>query len=133
MHARDTLDVVISWCPDTIDAQGLCWSPDGRWLVIWESASQGHKILVYTADGHLYRTWNGPIPVCEEDADIEMGAGIKLFEWSKNGALLAVGDYGKRVTLLATPSFTESMSIIHTSVVQPAESCQVQLSTFVMN
>ena len=35
-------------------------SADGKWLVIWESASQGHALFVYTADGHLFKTWNGP-------------------------------------------------------------------------
>ncbi len=125
IHARDTLDVVRSWWPNTIDAQGLSWSADGRWLVVWESASQGHRIVVYTADGHLYRTWNGPIPVSEEDTDISLGAGIKLFDWSKNGAHVAVGDFGRRITLLSAPSFTESMSLLHTASVKPAQALQI--------
>jgi hypothetical protein len=126
VHAKDTLDVTRSWWPETIDAQGLCWSSDGRWLVIWESSSQGHRILVYTADGHLFKTWHGPIPTSEEDTDIGLGAGIKLFDWSRNGALVAVGDYSRRVTILSAPSFTETTSLFHTTAVKPADSLQVR-------
>jgi WD repeat-containing protein WRAP73 len=128
IHARDTLDVARSWWPDTIDAQGLCWSADGKWLVVWESASQGHKILVYTADGHLFKTWHGPVLISEEDSDIALGAGIKLFDWSRTGALVAVGDYSRRVAILSAPSFTETTSLFHTASVKPVESLQVMAS-----
>lgn len=132
IHAKDTLDVTRSWWPDTIDAQGICWSADGRWLVVWESASQGHKILVYTADGHLFKTWNGPVPISEEDSDITLGAGIRLFDGSRNGAVVAVGDYSRRVTILSAPSFTETTSLFHTTTVKPAESLQVTFSLLLM-
>ncbi len=126
IHARDTLDVQRSWWPDTVDAQGLEWSPDGRWLAVWESASQGHRLLVYTADGHLFRSWNGPLPTSEEETDITLGAGIKLFVWGRNGAHIAIGDYTDMVTILSAPSFSESMSIVHTAAVKPTESLQVK-------
>lgn len=129
IHARDTLDVTRSWYPDTIDAQGICWSPDGRWLAIWESASQGHRVLIYAADGYLYKTWNGPLPVAGDDTDLTLGAGVKLFDWNKTGSHVAIGDYSKRVTLLAAPSYTESMNMLHTTVINPAEALQVRLST----
>lgn len=125
LHARDTLDVTRSWLPDTVDAQGICWSSDGRWLVVWESASQGHKIVVYTADGHLFTSWKGPLSLSEEDRDILLGPGIKLFDWSRTGAHVAIGDYSRRVTILAAPSFTESVSLLHATAVKPADSLQV--------
>ena len=77
IHSRDTLDVKRSWWPDTTDAQGLQWSADGRFLTVWESASQGHRLLVYTADGHLFKAWNGPITTSEDEVDLALGAGIK--------------------------------------------------------
>ena len=125
IHARDTLEVTRSWHPDTVDAQGLGWSPDGRWLVVWESASQGHRLLIYAADGYLYKIWNGPLPITEEDNDLALGPGIKLFEWNKTGSHLAIGDYSKKVTLLAAPSYVQSMNMHHTTVVTPAETLQV--------
>jgi len=126
VHVKDSLDVMRSWCPDTIDAQGVCWSADGRWLVVWESPSQGHRICVYTADGHLFKCWNGPVHISDEDSDISLGAGIKLLDWSRDGALVAVGDYSRRVTILSAPSFTETTSLFHTTTVKPAESLQVR-------
>jgi len=126
IHARETFEVTRSWHPDTIDAQGINWSPDGRWLVVWESASQGHRLLIYAADGYLYKTWNGPIPVTEDDTDLSLGAGIKLLEWNKTGSHMAVGDYSRRIALLAAPSFAESMNLLHTATVKPAETVQVR-------
>ncbi|KAF8852339.1 hypothetical protein BDZ45DRAFT_600095 [Acephala macrosclerotiorum] len=124
IHTPGTLDVIRSWLPQSIDAQGLCWSADGRWLVAWESASQGHALFVYTADGHLFKTWNGSISA-SDDPDATLGAGIKIFEWSGNGAHIAIGDHGMRVAILGAPWFTESMGMVHTAAVKPAESLQI--------
>ncbi|EKD20302.1 WD40 domain-containing protein [Drepanopeziza brunnea f. sp. 'multigermtubi' MB_m1] len=125
IHSRGALDVTRSWWPETVDAQGIQWSADGRWLVVWESASQGHRLLVYTADGHLFKAWNGPMPMSEEDVDLTLGAGIKLFHWGCNGQHMAVGDYTDRVTILSAPSFSESMIITHTADVKPTGSLQI--------
>jgi hypothetical protein len=125
IHARDTLEVVRSWAADTVDAQGLDWSPDGRWIVVWESAAQGHRALVYTADGHLFKSWNGPTPVSDEEADIALGAGIKLYDWARTGTNVAVGDYSKRVSVLAAPAFTETVSLLHTTAIKPSETLQI--------
>jgi hypothetical protein len=125
IHAQGVLEVVRSWCPDTIDAQGLLWSSDGTWLVVWESASQGHRILIYTADGHLFKAWNGPLPLSDEDIDAILGAGIKLLDWSDNGKLIAIGDHSRRVTVISSPVLTESISLLHPTAVKPEESLQV--------
>ncbi|KAF4624422.1 hypothetical protein G7Y89_g13749 [Cudoniella acicularis] len=125
IHVRDTSEVIRSWHPETIDAQGITWSSDGRWLVVWESSSQGHRLFAYTADGHLYKTWNGPTPVSDEDIDIQLGAGIKILEWNRTGTHIAVGDYSKRITILSTPAFNESMNVLHTTAVKPTEALQV--------
>ena len=125
IHARESQEVVRSWNPDTIDAQAIAWSMDGRWIAILESASQGHKICVYTADGHLFTTWNGPHPTSHEDMDLDLGAGIKMFSWNRTGTFAAIGDHSKRVTILSTPSFTETLNIQHTSGVTPSNTLQV--------
>ncbi|CAG8950574.1 hypothetical protein HYFRA_00002783 [Hymenoscyphus fraxineus] len=125
IHAHGTHLVTRSWHPDTIDAQGLVWSADGRWLVVLESAAHGHKFFVYTADGHLFKTWNGPRPFSILDTDIELGPGIKMFDWNHNGGVFAIADHSKRVTILSTPSFTESLNVQHTASVTPTDTLQV--------
>ena len=101
----DTRDVVVLLAPRThglvhsfvlatVDAQGLKWSPDGRWLAIWEAASAGYMVFIYTADGHLFKTYHGG-----QDTE-NVGLGIKGVEWDPTGKYLAVGTYDDQVTLL---------------------------------
>ncbi len=126
IHARTTYDVIRSWNADTVDAQGLSWSPDGRWLAVTESASQGHKILFYTADGHLFKIWNGPTPTSDDDKDLALGAGVTMLEWASSGDHLAVGDYGSRVTLLSAPLFMGTLSLCHTTTIKPIIGLEVR-------
>lgn len=125
IHKTGSLEVLRSFIPETIDAQGMAWSPNGKWIAVWESAGQGHKLLVYTADGHLYKQWNGPTPVSEEEKDIALGAGIKSVEWSQTGAHIAIGDYSSRVVLLAAPAMSESMALSHVPSVKPTDTLHV--------
>ena len=79
-----------------MDAQGLKWSPCGRWLAVWDSAVAGYKVLVYTADGHLFRTHEKP---CE-------GLGIKSVEWSPSSDFLTIGSYDGRLCFLSNYTFS---------------------------
>lgn len=126
IHANCTYEVLRSWNSDTVDAQGLTWSPDGKWLAVVDSAGQGHKILFYTADGHLFKVWNGLTPTLDEDGDMAMGAGVKLFEWAATGDYLAVGDYSSRIVLLSAPSFVATLSLNHTATIRPVSGLQVR-------
>ncbi|KAJ6256062.1 hypothetical protein Dda_9154 [Drechslerella dactyloides] len=66
--AHDVLDIYSrqSYAPiksvelPTIDAQGLKWSPDGRWIAIWDSPGSAYRVLLYTANGHMFRTHEQP-------------------------------------------------------------------------
>lgn len=80
----------------TVDAQGVKWSSDGRWLAIWDTSSVGYRVLIYTADGHLFKTHAGG-----QTAD-DIGLGVKNVIWSPQGRYLAIGDYNDRITILAT-------------------------------
>lgn len=86
----------------TVDAQGLKWSPDGRWIAVWDLPSIGTKVLIYTADGQLFRTYNGP-----PDVDDSHDTGVKQIEWSSPGPegfsqILAVGRINGNIDLLNT-------------------------------
>lgn len=84
----------------TVDAQEVAWSPDGCWLAVREAASCGHKVLIYTADGHLFRTYNGI------DDSGEIGLGIKRMRWNFFDGSLALGDYNDNVTILSKNTVT---------------------------
>ncbi|KAF2683778.1 WD40 repeat-like protein [Lentithecium fluviatile CBS 122367] len=98
----------------TIDVQGLKWSPDGRWLAVWDSAGSGYRLCIYTADGHLYRT------ITREPSDelnewgIE-GLGIKTVEWVCGSEYLAVGGWDRRVRILSTRTFSPVVFLDHTA------------------
>lgn len=96
LHAPKSYEIVSSFTVPSVDAQGLKWSPDGRWLGVWDSASSGFKVLVYTSDGHLYRTYKG------QEEDGVSGIGVKSVEWSPMGDCLAISGYDNRVTVLGT-------------------------------
>ena len=125
IHRVSNYEVLRSWNPETIDAASISWSLDGRWLAVIESAGHGHKILFYTADGHLFRTWKGPRPSGIEEADIDLGAGVRSIEWSADGRYLAVADHSPKITLLSIPIFVETMRVEHTSTIKPMEGLQV--------
>jgi hypothetical protein len=79
-----------------VDAQGLKWSPDGRWLAVWDSASSGYKVFIYTPDGHLYRTYTGT----ENGFN---GLGVKIIEWSPKGSTWQSVDMTIESPCLALP------------------------------
>ena len=97
LYAGKEFTVIKSWTCDTLDAQGIKWSPDGRWLALWDAASMGYKAQVYTADGHCFRTYHG-----DYFNDELRGLGVKRVEWEPNGMWLALASWEQGVTLLDT-------------------------------
>lgn len=129
LHTFPTRELQRSWAPDTIDAQGLLWSPDGRWLLVWESAAQGHKLLFYTSDGHIFRTWSGPTSPAPEYKDYAAGAGIRTVQFSADARHLAIGDYSRSLYLFNMASVTETMRLQHPSSLVPRDTLQVRVSS----
>lgn len=102
LHAPGSYEVVGSFSVPMVDAQGVKWSADGRWLGVWEAAGAGFKVVVYTADGHLYRCYDGGGGGEGEGAGEVGGLGVRGIEWSPRGDYLAIAGYNGRVTLLGT-------------------------------
>ena len=124
IHHHGTRQVLRSWYPDTADAHGLTWTPDGRWLLLWESPAHGHKLLLYTPDGELFRSIGASSIVGGQDADLETG--IKLCRLSPDASLCAVGDHSRTVGVLNTQTWRDGLKLIHPTTIVPKDTLQVR-------
>ncbi|KAL1963887.1 hypothetical protein VTN77DRAFT_7693 [Rasamsonia byssochlamydoides] len=112
LHEIQTYELITRVALPTVDAQGLKWSPDGRWIAVWEAASAGTKVLIYTADGQLFRAYTG-VPECDGTYDL----GVRTIEWgpvNRTSQILAVGKFDGTVDLLNSRTFSCSTSLSHT-------------------
>jgi WD40 repeat protein len=100
----------------TVDAAGLKWSRDGRWIAIWDAPSTGYKLYIYTADGHLYRTITRESSNDVREWGVE-GLGIKSVEWVPGTEWLAVGGWDRRVRILSTRTFAPVVFLDHTAAI----------------
>lgn len=125
IHHPETTELQRSWCPETVDAQGIVWSPDGKWLVTWDSAAHGHKILFFTPDGNLFKTWSGPQPLVPVDAETKLGPGVRLLEFSADAKNLAICDSSRRICILNMATVTESLRLHHPNTIVPEDTLQV--------
>ena len=132
IHSPRTWEVQRSWYPDLVDAQGLFWGSGGKWLVAWESPSQGHKIVIYTPDGHLFRTWTGPgtTIASPELKHAELGAGIKRCQLSPDATKIAVCDHTRFTHILDVSSGLETTRLHHPATpIAPKDTLQVCITS----
>ena len=87
----------------TIDAQEVSWSPEGNWLAVRDVASSGYKVLVYTADGHLYKT------IMSSGIDVDISLGVRCMQWSPFAGTLAIGDNNDSISIFSKNSVSISM------------------------
>ncbi|KAK3379399.1 hypothetical protein B0T24DRAFT_675194 [Lasiosphaeria ovina] len=125
IHGFPARELQRSWAPDTVDAQGVVWSPDGRWLVVWDSPAQGHRVLFYTPDGQVFKSWSGPASPPPKDRDYAVGAGVKFVQFSADGRHLAIGDCSRSLCVLGMASVTEALRLQHPSSLVPRDTLQV--------
>ncbi|CRK28180.1 hypothetical protein BN1708_015107 [Verticillium longisporum] len=125
IHTPVSREVERSWSPETVDAQSLQWSPDGRWLVLWESPSQQHKVLFYTPDGHLFKEWSGPSGFTSDVKDHELGAGVKLCHLSSDASRAAICDYTRHVYILDLAAVTDALRLQHPTLIVPKDTVQI--------
>ncbi|KAI5299002.1 hypothetical protein KEM55_002690, partial [Ascosphaera atra] len=89
----------------TVDAQGLRWSPNGSWLVVWDLAILGTKVVLYTAEGAYYRTYLGHEGDDDGDA-VMIDSGVRDIQWSPDSRILALGMGDGRIELLSATTLT---------------------------
>ncbi|KAI1768860.1 hypothetical protein GGR53DRAFT_530483 [Hypoxylon sp. FL1150] len=125
IHSPVTREVERSWYPDTIDAQGLAWTPDGRWLVVWESSVQAPRVLFYTSDGHIFKDWRGPLQHAPRDKGLPSGAGVRAVTISPDGRYAVIANVSTCLCVLSIPSMAEALRLRHPPVVQPRDTLQI--------
>lgn len=128
IHHPRTRSVERSWSPESVDAQGIMWTPDGKWLLLWESWAQGHRLMLHTPDGQHFRTI-GPASLSHEQAlgpDRGLELGFKACQTSPDARLCALGDCSRGVTVLCTKSWRESMRLLHPATIVPRDTMQVR-------
>ncbi|KAL8918205.1 MAG: hypothetical protein Q9208_007481 [Pyrenodesmia sp. 3 TL-2023] len=106
-HTHEVLETVEL---STVDARGVVYSPDGNWLLVWDTASAGCRVLVLTADGHLFKTYSLP-----QD---ELNLGVRSVQWSRGSDFLAVGDNEGTVTILGANTFIRRMTCTQSATIE---------------
>lgn len=125
-HHPVTREVERSWTPDTVDAQGLMWSPDGKWLVVWDSPAHGHRALFFTPDGQIFKSWSGGrADPSETNGDDALAAGVKVTNFSTDGKLLAIGDHSRCISIFDMTAVSELLRLQHPATLVPGDNLQV--------
>ncbi|ROW12777.1 hypothetical protein VMCG_00419 [Cytospora schulzeri] len=71
------------------------------------------------------QAWSGPQVLIAADADINLGPGAKVVEFSADARLLAIGDSSRRICILDMASVTESRRLQHPNSITPTDALQV--------
>ncbi|CAO3572768.1 unnamed protein product [Mortierella alpina] len=104
------------------DAEGIAWSPDGRYLVVWENPLYEFKIAVYSLDGRCVGRYevqpdferplqNGPRSFSSGGG----GMGVKSVCWHPGSRLLALGGYDQKIRLLNHLTWKSILEFHHTA------------------
>ena len=89
----------------TIDAQEVAWNPDGNWLAVTDTASSGYKVLIFTADGHLYKTISHTVN------NVDISLGVKCMHWNPSIGTLAIGDNNGGVVVFSKNNASLSIDV----------------------
>lgn len=126
IHHPVSRQVQISWAVETVDAQAVIWTPDGRWLLLWESAAHGHCVVLYTADGQHFRTIKAAH--LSQNPDAALQPGIKICQPSPESEFCAIGDHSRDVVVLQTESWRKRVTFTHPFTIVPQDTLHVSIS-----
>ncbi|KAI1310189.1 WD repeat-containing protein wrap73 [Mortierella claussenii] len=112
------------------DVEGIVWSPDGRYLVLWENPILDFKMAVYTMDGRCVGSYgilpetegsssdsqhSGPAGLSSGGATGGGGMGVKSVCWHPGSKLLALGGYDQKIRLLNHLTWKSILEFHHTA------------------
>ncbi|KAF3481100.1 40S ribosomal protein S25 [Arthroderma uncinatum] len=100
IHEAETYETITAVNLTTTDVKGLKWSPDGHWIAVWDTASQGTMVVIYTADGQQFRSFEG-----SKIGDDNQDFGVKTVEWSPDSQVLAIGRHDGTIELITGTTF----------------------------
>ncbi|CAB4377527.1 unnamed protein product [Rhizophagus irregularis] len=87
---------------DTIDLENLAWSPDGRYIAVWDNCIQ-YKVLIYTPDGRCQQSYSA----------YDNGLGVKSVAWAPSSQFLAIGSYDQKIRFLNHYTWTPIIEFTH--------------------
>ena len=85
----DSWQLVQHFPVGTQDLVGLCWSPGGGVLAVWDSVLD-YKVLLYSMDGRCLSTYSA----------YEHALGVKTVSWAPSGQFLAIGSFDEKLRVL---------------------------------
>ncbi|RIA83376.1 WD40-repeat-containing domain protein [Glomus cerebriforme] len=87
---------------DTFDLENLTWSPDGRFIAVWDNCIQ-YKVLIYTPDGRCQQSYSA----------YDNGLGVKFVTWAPSSQFLAIGSYDQKIRFLNHYTWTPIIEFTH--------------------
>ncbi|KAF9113445.1 WD repeat-containing protein wrap73 [Mortierella sp. AM989] len=104
------------------DVDGIVWSPNGRYLLVWENPIMEFKIAVYAMDGRCLGSY-----CVTSDTDSHTihqgpgfnntggggGMGVKSVSWHPGSKLVALGGYDQKIRLLNHLTWKPILEFLH--------------------
>ncbi|KAG0343601.1 WD repeat-containing protein wrap73 [Podila humilis] len=83
--------------PELMDIAGLVWSPDGRYLVMWENPKMDYKIVAYSMEGRCHGVYQAIDTGTVSGISGPVFMGVKSVCWHPNSKMFVVGGYDQKV------------------------------------
>ncbi|KAF8930322.1 WD repeat-containing protein wrap73 [Dissophora ornata] len=107
------------------DVEGIAWSPDGRYLAVWENPLLDFRIAVYSLDGRRVGFYE-VTPENESSSNAAPrefssgggGMGVKSVCWHPGSKLLALGGYDQKIRLLNHLTWKPIVEFCHTAQIK---------------
>lgn len=91
--------------PKTSDVSDLKWSPNSKYLCVWDYIVD-YNVLFYRYDGHLLL----------EYSPNENNLGVKRVQWSPKADMIALGGYDSKIRIINTLTWRVVCELDHTSL-----------------